>query len=89
MQKTETRKAETHSKEPKIVQGLLLSALDMEDEIAHSIYRDYMDRENWPVDLKDDNFEEIRKYLTTLLEDTERHRKIVRNLQSKLGQNDG
>ena len=49
MQKTETKKAETHQKEPKTVQGLLLSALDMEDEIAHSIYRDYMNRENWPA----------------------------------------
>ncbi|MCP4607260.1 MAG: hypothetical protein GY845_00905 [Planctomycetes bacterium] len=89
MQKTETRQAETHHKEPKTVQGLLLSALDMEDEIAHSVYRDYLDRENWPVDLKDDVFEEIQKYLTTLLDDTERHRNMVRKLQSKLGQNDG
>lgn len=89
MQKTETRKTEIRQKEPKTVQGLLLSALDMEDEIAHSVYRDYMERENWPADLKDDIFREIRKYLTTLLDDTERHRNIVRNLQSKLGQNNG
>ena len=34
MQKTETRKAGNHHKEPKTVQGLLLSALDMEDEIT-------------------------------------------------------
>jgi len=89
MQKTETRQAETHHKEPKTVQGLLLSALDMEDEIAHSVYQDYLGRESWPADLKDDIFEEIQKYLTTLLDDTERHRTMVRNLQSKLGQNDG
>ena len=89
MQKTKTRKTETHHKEPKTVQGLLLSALDMEDEIAHSVYRDYLDRENWPTGLKDDIFEEIQKYLTTLLDDTERHRNMVRKLQSKLGQNDG
>lgn len=89
MQKTETRHAENHHKEPKTVQGLLLSALDMEDDIAHSVYRDYLNLENWPSDLKDDIFEEIQKYLTTLLDDTERHRKIVKNLQSKLGQNDG
>ena len=89
MQKIETRKAGNHHKEPKTVQGLLLSALDMEDEIAHSVYRDYLDRENWPADLKDDVFEEIQKYLTTLLDDTERHRNMVKNLQSKLGQNDG
>ena len=89
MQQTKTRKAETCRKEPKTVQGLLLSAMDMVDEIAHSVYRDYMERENWPEDFKDDIFEEIRKYLTTLLNDTERHRNIVRNLQSKLGQNNG
>jgi hypothetical protein len=89
MQKTEIRKAETSRKEPKTVEGLLVSALDMEDEIAHSVYRDYMDRDNWPADLKDDIFKEIRKYLTTLLDDTERHRNIIKNLQSNLGQNDG
>ncbi len=89
MQKTETRQAETHHKEPKTVQGLLLSALDMEDEIAHSVYRDYLDRENWPADLKDETFERIREYLTTLLDDTDRHRKIIKHLQSKLGGNDG
>ncbi len=89
MQKTETRKIETDREEPKTLQGLLISALDMEDEIAHSVYRDYMKRENWPADLKDEIFEEIRKYLNTLLVETERHRKIIKQLQSKMGQNDG
>jgi hypothetical protein len=89
MQKTGAKKPETSHKEPKTVQGLLLSALDMEDEIAHSVYQDYMRRENWPAELKDESFEEIQKYLTTLLKETERHRNIIRQLQSKLGQNDG
>ena len=68
--------------------GLLLSALDMEDEIAHSVYRDYMDRKNWPADLKDETFEEIRKHLTTLLDDTQRHQNMIKHLQSKLEQSD-
>jgi hypothetical protein len=89
MQKTETKKVETGLKELKTEQGLLLSALDMEGEIAHSVYREYMERENWPDDLKDEVFEEIRKYLATLLNETEQHRNIIRQLQSKLGQNDG
>ena len=89
MQKTETRNNKTNREELKTLQGLLLSASDMEDEIAHSVYRDYMERENWPAQLKDETFEEIRKYLTTLLDETERHRKIIKQLQSKLGQNDG
>ena len=85
MQKTETTKTEIRQKEPKTVEGFLISALEMEDEIAHSVYRDYMERESWPADLKDGIFQEIREYLTTLLDDTERHRNIIRNLQSKLG----
>ncbi|MBN2314334.1 MAG: hypothetical protein JXM79_10420 [Sedimentisphaerales bacterium] len=71
-------------KEPKTISGILLSALDMEDEIAHSIYRDYLDRTNWPVEITDEVFEEIRKNLTILLDDTRRHRKMIRALQAKL-----
>lgn len=89
MQSTDKIKTTTHRQEPKKLAGILLSALDMEDEIAHSVYRDYLDRGNWPVDLKDETFERIREYLTTLLDDTNRHRKIIRHLQSKLGGNDG
>ena len=85
MEKNETQQTLPRTKEPKTVQGLLKSALDMEDEIAHSIYRNYMERENWPVELKDDIFEEIRKYLNTLLDDTKRHKNIIKNLQSRQG----
>lgn len=71
-------------KGPKAISGMLLSALDMEDEIAHSIYQDYMDRKNWPAEITDEVFEEIRKNLSVLLDDTQRHRKIIKALQSKL-----
>jgi len=89
MQNTKIENAKAHSKKHKMISGILLSALDMEDEIAHSIYLDYIDRRNWPADLKDETFEEIRNYLTTLLDDTQRHRNIIKHLQSKLDQNDG
>ncbi len=89
MQSTERRKATARRREPEKIAGILLSALDMEDEIAHSVYRDYLDRRNWPADLKDETFERIREYLTTLLDDTDRHRKIIKHLQSKLSSNDG
>ena len=89
MQSTEMDNAKAHPQKPKTISGLLISALDMEDEIAHSIYRDYMARRNWPADLRDETFEEIRKHLTTLLDDTQRHRNIIKNLQSKLSHHDG
>ena len=79
-----TAKATMSGSEPTTVQGLLVSALDMEDEIAHSVQCDYLDRNNWPEQLKDKTFQQIHIYLTTLLEDTQRHRKIVKSLQAKL-----
>jgi Mg2+ and Co2+ transporter CorA len=89
MQSTETKKAGYSRKEPQSIAGLLLSALDMEDEIAHSVYQDYMDRKNWPASLKDGTFEEIQKHLTTLLNDTQRHRTMIKHLQSKLDRDNG
>ena len=89
MHGTEIDKDTALPKDTRTISGILLSALDMEDEIAHSIYRDYMDRKNWPADLKDEIFEEIRKNLTILLNDTRRHRQIIKGLQSKLGNHHG
>jgi hypothetical protein len=89
MQSTEIRESESRRNEPKTIVGVLLSALGMEDEIAHSIYRDYMDRKNWPGSLKDETFEEIRRYLAILLDDTQRHRNMIKHLQSKLDHHDG
>ncbi len=89
MQNTEIENTKAHPKKLKTISGLLISALDMEDEIAHSVYRDYMDQKNWPVDLKDETFEEIHKHLTTLLDDTQRHRNMIKHLQSKLDHYDG
>jgi hypothetical protein len=89
MQSTEIKKAGYSRKEPQSVAGLLLSALDMEDEIAHSVYKDYMDRKNWPASLRDDTFEGICKHLTTLLDDTQRHRTMIKHLQSKLDCHNG
>jgi hypothetical protein len=89
MQSTKIEKPKIQSKKYRMIAGILESALDMEDEIAHSVYLDYMDRKNWPADLKDETFEEIRDYLTTLLDDTQRHRNIIKNLQYKLDGKDG
>lgn len=89
MHGTEMEKGTTHPKEPRTISGVLLLALDMEDEIAHSIYRDYLDRNNWPAGITDEIFEEIRKNLTILLNDTQKHRNTIRALQSELGTDHG
>jgi hypothetical protein len=60
--------------------NFLVSALDMEDEISNSVYKDYIKQENWPKTLKPDNFRQIKEYLTVLIEDTRRHKKIIEGL---------
>jgi hypothetical protein len=94
MQSIKAKKAENGHKEPfgarpKMIAGILQSALGIEEEISGSVYRDYMDRRNWPAEIKDKTFEEIRKNLSTLLDDTRRHKRMVRYLLSKLESYDG
>jgi hypothetical protein len=65
--------------------NFLTAALDMEDEISRSVYKDYIKAANWPKNLKPEAFLEIKGYLTTLIEDTQRHRKIILGLIEKHG----
>jgi hypothetical protein len=67
--------------------NFLTSALDMEDEISSSVYKDYVKAENWPKTLRPDAFRQIKEYLTVLIEDTKRHRKIIASLLEKHDQN--
>ncbi|MHC4693758.1 MAG: hypothetical protein ACYS67_13530 [Planctomycetota bacterium] len=76
---------EPSEQKPKIIAGYLASAIDLEDEVSDSVYRDYMDRAKWPADIDTDEFQEIQKYLTTLIEDTKRHRTIISGLIEKYG----
>jgi hypothetical protein len=67
--------------------NFLTAALDMEDEISNSVYKDYIKAENWPKNLKPEAFQSIKQYLTILIEDTRRHRKIIVSLLEKHGKN--
>ena len=88
-QKTENDPKRPTQAKPPMIAGILQSALGIEEEISGSVYCDYMDRQNWPAELKETTFEEIRKHLTTLLADTRRHKRMVRYLLSKLESHDG
>lgn len=65
--------------------NFLVSALDMEDEISNSVYKDYIKAKNWPKKLKPEAFESIKNYLTVLIEDTRKHRATVQSLIKKYG----
>jgi tryptophanyl-tRNA synthetase len=67
--------------------NFLTAALDMEDEISNSVYKDYVKAENWPKNLKPEAFKKIKEYLTVLIEDTRRHRKIILGLIKQYDQN--
>lgn len=70
----------------KTIGGLLASALNMEDQISSGVYEDYLNRAAWPKALDENVFGEIRKRLTTLIEDTTKHRKILEALAKHYGQ---
>jgi hypothetical protein len=65
--------------------NFLTSALDMEDEISSSVYKDYMNAKNWPKNLRPEAFQKIRQYLNVLIEDTRKHRKIIAGLIEQHG----
>ena len=60
--------------------NFLTAALDMEDKISNSVYKDYISAKNWPKNLKPEAFQSIRQYLNVLIEDTRKHRKIIAGL---------
>jgi hypothetical protein len=70
-----------------VLGNYLATALDMEDEIANSVYKDYVDAKNWPKNLRPDAFEKIKEYLTVLIEDTRTHRKTIAGLVERHDRN--
>jgi len=72
---------------PKTVAGYIASALDMEERLSMGVYRDYLDPKNWPADLEPEAFNTIEGYLTILLKDTEKHKKMLSDLNKLYGEN--
>jgi len=70
---------------PKTLAGFLASALNMEEQISNSVYHDYLDPANWPVDLKPDVFQKITKHLSALIHDTKKHKNILLALTKQYG----
>jgi len=70
---------------PKTLAGFLASALEMEEKLSNSVYRDYLDPANWPDDLKPDVFQKITKHLSVLIQDTKKHKKILSALTRQYG----
>ena len=65
---------------PKALAHYLSSALHLEAQFSSSVYRDYLDPEDWPVELKPDVFGEVKKRLTVLIEDSVKHEQLLHGL---------
>ena len=65
----------------------LSSALRLEEQFRNSVYRDYLEPEDWPIDLKPEDFYEIRKRLTVLIEESVKHEKKIHELSRQYSDN--
>ena len=77
--------ADPKTGKPDAIDGVLASALSMEDEISTGVYEEYLDRQHWPERLDEGVFLEIKKRLTVLIEDTKKHKKILQALGKEYG----
>ena len=73
-------------KQKKTIGNYLVSALDMEDHMSITVYGEYMNRSAWPARLGEEAFENIKKLLTVVIEETEMHKKAFSELQKKLNE---
>ena len=64
----------------KTLAHFLASALRLEEQFSNSVYRDYLDPEDWPCELKPDVFDEIKQRLTVLIEDSAKHEHTIHGL---------
>lgn len=70
----------SESDSPKTLAHFLSSALRLEEQFSNSVYRDYLDPEDWPVELRADVFDEIKKRLAVLIEDSAKHEQVIHGL---------
>ena len=64
----------------------LASALDIEDHMSIEVYGAYMQKSAWPTTLSEEAFENIKKLLIIVIEETEMHKKAFSALQQKLSE---
>ncbi|OHB82180.1 MAG: hypothetical protein A2Z38_06880 [Planctomycetes bacterium RBG_19FT_COMBO_48_8] len=76
-------KNKSDSNSPKTLAHYLSSALRLEEQFSNSVYRDYLDPEDWPLELMPDVFDEIQKRLTVLIEDSAKHEQVIHGLTRK------
>ena len=75
---------EFNGKDARVMVSFLDTALDIEDQMGGEVYAEFLNRDIWPVNLKDDLFSTIEELLTVLIKETAEHKKEFLNLKNKL-----
>ena len=74
--------------EIKIIAGFLASSLEIEDDMSSELYGEFLNREIWPSNLSEEIFQVVKKFLTTVIQETEGHKKLFSNLLKEIKNND-
>lgn len=78
-------KSKSDSGSTKTLVHFLSSALCLEEQFSNSVYRDYLDPEDWPINLRPEIFDKIKKRLTVLIEDSAKHEQVIHGLTRQYG----
>lgn len=85
MEKENHSENNQQSRKPATIGGYLAHAIDLEEKMSSAIYTDYLKREYWPENISHETFEKIRTSLLYLLEETENHKKMLKELVKDYG----
>ncbi len=66
------------------IAGQLLSAIEMEDHVSADAYAVFLESSTWPSEMPADVLDNIRRLVTTLIDQTDRHKHAFRQLQDNL-----
>jgi len=75
---------EFNGKDARVMVSFLDTALDIEDQMGGEVYAEFLKKDIWPVNLKDDLFPTIKELLTVLIKETAEHKREFLNLKNKL-----
>jgi hypothetical protein len=78
-------KKRMNSANSKKLAQFLSSALFLEEQFSSNVYRDYLELEDWPVNLRPDVFDEIKRRLIVLIDDSAKQEKVIHGLSRQYG----
>ena len=76
--------SKTQKKSMKRLTDYIATGLDMEDKCLSTTYENYLQRERWPADLSEDDFNNVREYLTIMIEESNKHKEMILTLKRML-----